>query len=451
LEVWRDNTYISRHTSLIEAGESASRHADDYGSGDYYITIGGPPESFTQIMADGLPHNVQAGKVYYMARADVTIRFSESAPVNAYPIGAQASAASSAVSALSGANDIVANITGTGITGSPGAVFASVPAVGGIFSELVGYGANTTGGKNGTVVTVTNLNDTGPGSLRDALDNRPGGPIWIVFTEGLTGTMSIGARLNVDSNTTIDGRGADITIDGGGTDQLYISSGDTNIILMYLKISNADNDNVGCDGDVGNNNYWMHHLTCGPAVDGTIDYTSGVTDITMSYCWHDNRVSGEQKGTLIGGSNGFPNDEMFTTFHHNYWNTAQRQPRTRTCRLHAYNNYHRGWNTNAAAMIGDSGQCYFENNIGDAGFSSGSTVVDWRAGDPVPGKVKSVGTHLLLNGASVTERDPSGVFNPYADYSVTPETADTTLRQKIFDEAGWQLVAHPGYTAPWDN
>lgn len=116
LEVWRDNTYISRHRSLIEAGESASRHADEEGSGDYYITIGGPPQSFTELGPNGLPQNVPAGKVYYMARADVTIRFSEGAPINAFPIGAESAVETSAVSAgTSSSLDVEAPVVGADV------------------------------------------------------------------------------------------------------------------------------------------------------------------------------------------------------------------------------------------------------------------------------------------------------------------------------------------------
>lgn len=118
LEVWRDGRYVSRHTGLIEAGESASIDADEYGSGDYYITIGGPPEATTVVGPDGLPHLQPAGQVYYMARADVTIFSSDSAPAFARPQGAKINGQVSAVSASEATgNQADVNVTGAQING----------------------------------------------------------------------------------------------------------------------------------------------------------------------------------------------------------------------------------------------------------------------------------------------------------------------------------------------
>ncbi len=40
LEVWRDGRYISRHTSVLECGESASADAQENGEGDYEVRVG---------------------------------------------------------------------------------------------------------------------------------------------------------------------------------------------------------------------------------------------------------------------------------------------------------------------------------------------------------------------------------------------------------------------------
>lgn len=56
--------------------------------------------------------------------------------------------------------------------------------------------------------TVTNLNDAGPGSLRDAIAMTPAGGA-VDFQSGLTGTITLtSATLTIDHSLTITGPGA---------------------------------------------------------------------------------------------------------------------------------------------------------------------------------------------------------------------------------------------------
>lgn len=75
----------------------------------------------------------------------------------------------------------------------------AVPA----FPGAVGFGAQATGGRGGTVYHVTNLNDSGPGSFRDAVahTNRI-----VVFDVG--GTIQLSSAVSVASNLTIAGQTA---------------------------------------------------------------------------------------------------------------------------------------------------------------------------------------------------------------------------------------------------
>lgn len=103
------------------------------------------------------------------------------------------------------------------------------------FPEALGFGANVTGGRGGTVYHVTNLNDSGAGSFRDAVSasNRI-----VVFDVG--GIINIKTAVSVKSNITIAGQtapGEGIAIHGG-----KVSTGkQSNIIIRYLRIRPGEN------------------------------------------------------------------------------------------------------------------------------------------------------------------------------------------------------------------
>ena len=98
-----------------------------------------------------------------------------------------------------------------------------------INAELTGFGqaAGVTGGSAGPLITVTNLANSGAGSLRQAIIDASG-PRWIRFSQGLTGTINHTSQLLLNRpDITIDGRGADIAIvgpSGGSNHNIVIKS-----------------------------------------------------------------------------------------------------------------------------------------------------------------------------------------------------------------------------------
>ena len=103
------------------------------------------------------------------------------------------------------------------------------------FPEALGFGANVTGGRGGTVYHVTNLNDDGVGSFRDAVSQ---GNRIVVFDVG--GIINIKTAVSIKSNITIAGQtapGEGIAIHGG-----KLSTGkQSNIIIRYLRIRPGEN------------------------------------------------------------------------------------------------------------------------------------------------------------------------------------------------------------------
>jgi hypothetical protein len=111
------------------------------------------------------------------------------------------------------------------------------------FPGAEGFGRYATGGRGGEVYHVTNLNDSGTGSLRDAISKTDR---IIVFD--VSGVIKIESRLVFKSNQTVAGQtapGGGITIYGNGTS----FSGASNTIVRYIrfrmgKIGTSDKDTV---------------------------------------------------------------------------------------------------------------------------------------------------------------------------------------------------------------
>lgn len=95
------------------------------------------------------------------------------------------------------------------------------------FPGAEGFGRFATGGRGGTVVHVVNLNDSGPGSFRDAV-SQPGRTV--VFD--VSGVIRIGEKVLVSPRITIAGQtapGTGITVYGNG-----VSFSDSTIV-RYIR------------------------------------------------------------------------------------------------------------------------------------------------------------------------------------------------------------------------
>jgi pectate lyase len=292
-----------------------------------------------------------------------------------------------------------------------------------------GFGENAVGGQLGSIYHVTNLDNSGAGSLREGAESDSSR--WIVFD--VSGTIDLSSPIDVGSNTTIDGRGQQVTITGEG---LHIN-GEQHVIVHNLIFDGGDDDAIQIKD--GSQHVWIDHLTLSDYYDGLLDITVQATDVTVSWC----HFLDHDKTMLISASVDHTADTVIrATLHHNHFDhTNQRHPRLRYGKVHAYNNYYDQWGSYG---IGSSqnGQVLSQSNIFEAGGDN-DAIITHAGEDPDDGDVRS-DNDWAINGAQIDENNAGSVFDWQSYYSsATIETADSTLRSAIEAGAGWQSVPLP--------
>jgi len=119
------------------------------------------------------------------------------------------------------------------------------------FPGAEGHGRYVTGGRGGKVVHVTNLNDSGAGSFRQAVSGSD--KKIVVFDVG--GVIALNSDVSIGANTTIMGQTAPAP---GITLRYYtVSPGGNNIIMRYIRVRRGQERNVNDGADAS----WCRHLT----------------------------------------------------------------------------------------------------------------------------------------------------------------------------------------------
>lgn len=351
-----------------------------------------------------------------------------------------------------------------------------------VLTEMVGYAAfyGVNGGEGRPLRTVTSSNNSGAGTLRQVLADNPNGS-WIIFPEGVTWTIQLTSTLNWVSNTTIDGRGADITIKGplsGSSNVMNARSGNKNFILMYVKtpgsntpVPSGDNDDglsqengTGGYSPTGNNveKWWYYHVSMSDSEDEvcTCIRCEGKATIQSCSLINNNQASAStshEQGFLIShGSNGnnygWEQVEVKLSFFRNYWFCGDRMPFiTVPSRIHSVNNYRKATTgsghflaqgkihvTSRYNAPANSANLLSENETFDGPFQ----FIKPTLGTAIDGNARIVGSRLL-NGATNATRNTSLVTDPPYSYSmVTASAANDAI---IIAESGWQNVVNPAH------
>lgn len=184
------------------------------------------------------------------------------------------------------------------------------------FPGAEGFGRYATGGRGGSIKRVTNLNDSGTGSLREALKNSKSK---IVIFE-VSGTIHLQSELKIPANTTIAGQSA--PGDGICIADYPCSINGDNIIVRYMRfrLGNKNITKNGADGWDGfgaldHNNIIIDHCSVSWSADECLSM-SGCRDITVQWCLVSQSMnySGHSKGNHGYGGNW---GGAKSSYHHN--------------------------------------------------------------------------------------------------------------------------------------
>lgn len=215
---------------------------------------------------------------------------------------------------------------------------------------IEGFGATTRGGwqPGFDEVFVTTLNDSGAGSLREALDTATG-PRLIRFQ--VDGVIQLINSLLVPSNVTIDGRGRAITLRGKG----LILAGSDDVIVTHLTIEDVapnseDGLRIGDPALGASERVVIDHVTFRATgnngdsanVDEAMSIIFGSRAITLQWL----RVESWEKVLLVGNGDAPQSVDGAITLsvHHSYFkNTGRRHPQARFGVIDLWNNFFDDW------------------------------------------------------------------------------------------------------------
>ena len=181
------------------------------------------------------------------------------------------------------------------------------------FPGAEGHGRYVTGGRGGKVIHVTNLNDSGTGSFRNAV--KGDAKKVVVFDVG--GVIALKSNVNIGANTTIMGQTAPKP---GITLRYYtVNPAGNNIIMRFIRIRRGQEKSVDDGADASTARHYTGIMIDHCSLSWSIDEVASFYDnnnFTMQWCTIGESLcnAGHNKGAH--GYGGIWGGKL-ASFHHN--------------------------------------------------------------------------------------------------------------------------------------
>ncbi len=334
------------------------------------------------------------------------------------------------------------------LLGAKAAPSSHIPA----FPGAEGFGAKATGGRGGRVIAVRNLNDSGPGSFREAIDAE--GPRTVVFR--VSGTIPLKSSLKLrNGDITIAGQ----TAPGDGIclkNYSFDLSGANNAIIRYLRVRPGDSSGEGLDafGGRAGENIIVDHCSMSWSVDECVSIYSGVRNLTVQWCllseslYQSVHTKGHHGFGGIWGGQG-------ASWHHNLLaHHSSRNPRivgksVGNQLMDVRNNVIYNWGYNSTYGGDGDVRLNLINNLYKPGPATRDNVRA-RVANPSPGKDPNnwwIAGNLVVGSPAVTADNWTGVhpaggavekIRARAPFEVAPVTTQSAndAFEKVLKQAG---------------
>ena len=298
------------------------------------------------------------------------------------------------------------------------------------FPGAEGFGSSSPGGRGGQVIAVTNLNDSGPGSLREAIETP--GPRIVIFQVG--GRIWLNTRIRLqEPYITLAGQ----TAPGGGIElanadnlkaPLRIETHD--VVIRNLRFRpgpGGDRDALSIFGPAGVHSVVIDHVSLSWGVDENFGVFGDATDISLQWSIISEPLECSTHPLGCLGMGILLQGGRRVTLHHNLIAHArERSPR-----------------------ISGEGVFDFVNNVVyNPGFTNSWGPMHVENNEPNEiSRVNVVGNHYVPgpeSGSAAWYVDGGGVFSVYASGNAVP---GALIRPG--QEGHLLLTAHPVSQPVW--